>query len=157
MQCLLSADRPCHTCREFRPILKECYSQDTSQSSRLQFELKKSEAQNLCRAFNNASARVNLGAGPTRTASPAVASSSKAAASSSSTVEPPKTEVSYRHILLQLVYNGTAVQPQPRLAGIRVYKDCHVCCSNTHGPCAGHFYITLEPDALQLGCSPYAV
>lgn len=81
-------------CREFRPILKDCYSQDTSQSSRLQFELKKSEAQNLCRAFNNASARVNLGAGTARTASPAVASNSKAAgASSSSMAEPSKSEV----------------------------------------------------------------
>lgn len=84
-------------CREFRPILRECYSQDTSQSSRLQFELKKSEAQNLCRAFNNASARVNLGAGSARTAAPAVASSSKAAASSSTVAEPPKTEVQYSH------------------------------------------------------------
>ncbi|KAL3150536.1 hypothetical protein ABBQ32_000352 [Trebouxia sp. C0010 RCD-2024] len=79
--------------REFRPILKDCYSQDTSQSSRLQFELKKSEAQNLCRAFNNASARVNLGAATARTVSPAVASNSKAAAvSSSSIAEPANTE-----------------------------------------------------------------
>ncbi|DBA79211.1 TPA: hypothetical protein ACH3X1_009027 [Trebouxia sp. C0004] len=65
--------------REFRPLLKDCYSQDTSQSSRLCFELKRSEAQNLCRLFNAASARVNLGAGATRPASLAAASSSKAA------------------------------------------------------------------------------
>ena len=86
------ADKLCWRCREFRPILKECYSQETSQSSRLQFELKKSEAQNLCRAFNSASARVNLGAGTNRSAAPAPASTSKAGAASSST-EPAQSEV----------------------------------------------------------------
>ncbi len=70
--------------REFRPLLKDCYSQDTSQSSRLCFELKRSEAQNLCRLFNAASARVNLGAGATRPASQAAASSSKAAGTGAS-------------------------------------------------------------------------
>ncbi|KAL0034467.1 hypothetical protein WJX79_003839 [Trebouxia sp. C0005] len=70
--------------REFRPLLKDCYSQDTSQSSRLCFELKRSEAQNLCRLFNAASARVNLGAGATRPASQAAASNSKAAGTASS-------------------------------------------------------------------------
>lgn len=64
--------------REFRPLLKDCYSQDTSQSSRLCFELKRSEAQNLCRLFNAASARVNLGAGATRPPARPAAPGSKA-------------------------------------------------------------------------------
>lgn len=122
-QSLMLAERPCYTRREFRPILKECYSQDTSQSSRLQFELKKSEAQNLCRAFNNASARVNLGAGLKRTASPTVASSSKTAAPSNSMAEAPKIEVLYTCMLLQLVSNAIAAEQQPRLAGMKARKS----------------------------------
>ena len=40
-------------CSVFRPILKESYFQDPSDgSSRLCFELRKNEAQNLCRAFD---------------------------------------------------------------------------------------------------------
>ena len=42
-------------CSVFRPILKESYFQDPSDgSSRLCFELRKNEAQNLCRAFDKA-------------------------------------------------------------------------------------------------------
>ena len=42
-------------CSVFRPILKESYLQDPSDgSSRLSFELRKNEAQNLCRAFDKA-------------------------------------------------------------------------------------------------------
>lgn len=83
--------------REFRPLLKDCYSQDTSQSSRLCFELKRSEAQNLCRLFNAASARVNLGAGATRTAARPAASGSKASGSAapSSQGEASTSDVSH--------------------------------------------------------------
>lgn len=94
-------------CREFRPLLKDCYSQDTSQSSRLCFELKRSEAQNLCRLFNTASARVNLGVGTSRTPSHAAASGSKpAAGAASSTSEPATTNEVRRCIVYSLSVQG---------------------------------------------------
>lgn len=90
--------------REFRPLLKDCYSQDTSQSSRLCFELKRSEAQNLCRLFNAASARVNLGVGATRTPARPAASGSKASggAAPSSQAEASTSDVSHCFVAFQL-------------------------------------------------------
>lgn len=81
-------------CREFRPILRDCYSQDTSQSSRLCFELKRSEAQNLCRAFNGAAARVNLGSEASRTASATAVQGSKGTSSSNAQESSATVDVS---------------------------------------------------------------
>ena len=58
-------------CSVFRPILKESYFQDPSDgSSRLCFELRKNEAQNLCRAFDKAG-NVQVASTLTRIADPA--------------------------------------------------------------------------------------
>ena len=100
------------SCREFRSILKDCYTQDTSQSSRLCFELKRSEAQNLCRAFNGAAARVNLGSGASRPATSAAAiQGSKPASASNAQDSSATSEVSCSpallHGVLVIKSNGT--------------------------------------------------
>ena len=109
--CIIGLDANCMAvlmCREFRPILRDCYSQDTSQSSRLFFELKRSEAQNLCRAFNGAAARVNLGSEVSRPAASAVqgskGTSSSNAQESSATVD---VSLHQHHLSLQLQQTHT--------------------------------------------------
>lgn len=45
------------SCREYRPIMKDCYIEDQQGGSKFVFELKKTEAQALCRAFDGKTKR----------------------------------------------------------------------------------------------------
>lgn len=75
--------------REYGPIMKQCYYPDSSsQRGKMMFELRKAEAQNLCRAFDRAAGHVNAntrphpvpGSVPSAAAAAAPASSSAVAA-----------------------------------------------------------------------------